>query len=38
MLKSLLEMEHGWLARHPTATALIVLAIVILAPGVIECL
>jgi hypothetical protein len=35
---ALLHIEHGWLARHPNETIAIVLALVIFAPGAIQCL
>lgn len=35
---ALMHIEHGWFARHPNATIVIVLALAIFAPGAIQCL
>jgi len=35
---ALMHMEHGWFARHPAATIALVLALVVITPGAIQCL
>lgn len=38
MLPILFDAEHGWLTRHQHTTLLIILALIVFAPGAIECL